>query len=97
MTPNNPESAVTVEQCIEAMRLYSESGNSARERIVFLTPALQAAILAHLRSLVAPHGVISDGFGNSWRKCAAGCHLEIVRPGKVQCDPTHCHAYREPT
>lgn len=30
---------------------------------------------------------ISDGFGNSWAKCALGqhCGLHVVRPGKAHC------------
>jgi len=31
-------------------------------------------------------GEIEDGFGNSWPLCKRDCALEIVRPGKVQCD-----------
>lgn len=31
--------------------------------------------------------ILDDGFGNSWRKCnKKNCALEIVRPGKVQCE-----------
>jgi hypothetical protein len=32
--------------------------------------------------------IIDDGFGNRWQKCLlkAECSLQIVRPGKVQCD-----------
>lgn len=31
--------------------------------------------------------VIEDGFGSSWEKCLRqDCSLQIVRPGKVQCD-----------
>ena len=37
---------------------------------------------------VAPHRV-SDGFGNEWEcqkfRQQSGCHMEVVRPGKVQC------------
>jgi len=39
--------------------------------------------------------MIEDGFGNAWQKCGPGCHLEFVRPGKVQClcdyDPSSPH------
>lgn len=32
-------------------------------------------------------GVITDGLGNFWRKCAKrDCKLHVVRPGKVQCE-----------
>ena len=32
-------------------------------------------------------GLLDDGFGNVWEKCAFDdCALEIVRPGKVQCE-----------
>lgn len=32
-------------------------------------------------------GLLDDGFGNVWEKCERDdCCLEIVRPGKVQCD-----------
>ena len=30
--------------------------------------------------------VVEDGFGSTWVKCAAGCTLHVVRPGKAQCD-----------
>lgn len=31
--------------------------------------------------------VVEDGFGNGWNKCLRlDCSLQIVRPGKVQCD-----------
>lgn len=31
---------------------------------------------------------VADGFGNIWNYCARGkdCRLQVVRPGKVQCD-----------
>lgn len=34
---------------------------------------------------------IEDGFGGAWSKCLLGdeCSLQVVRPGKVQ-----CNAYR---
>jgi len=28
---------------------------------------------------------VEDGVGGKWYKCGAGCHLEVLRPGKVQC------------
>ena len=34
--------------------------------------------------------ILDDGFGNQWEKCGPTCKLEIVRPGKVQCDAVHC-------
>jgi len=30
--------------------------------------------------------VIEDGSGNTWERCGPTCKLEIVRPGKVQCE-----------
>lgn len=33
---------------------------------------------------------LDDGFGNRWEKCGPDCCLEIVRPGKVQCEADHC-------
>lgn len=34
--------------------------------------------------------VIDDGFGNAWAKCLrTDCSLQIVRPGKVQCEGEH--------
>jgi hypothetical protein len=32
--------------------------------------------------------IVDDGYGNRWQKCLLGskCSLQIVRPGKVQCD-----------
>lgn len=35
---------------------------------------------------VAKCGQIDDGFGNTYLLCKPGCQLEIVRPGKVQCE-----------
>lgn len=29
---------------------------------------------------------IEDGFGSSWATCGPGCDLQVVRPGKVQCN-----------
>jgi len=35
-------------------------------------------------------GVVSDGYGSEWLKCSRPyCALEVVRPGKVQCDCEH--------
>lgn len=31
-------------------------------------------------------GVLDDGFGNAWLLCSKDCELQIVRPGKAQCD-----------
>lgn len=33
-----------------------------------------------------PYGVIEDGFGSTWVRCADDCRMQVVRPGKVQCD-----------
>jgi hypothetical protein len=34
---------------------------------------------------------LDDGFGNVWFKCSdRECGLEIVRPGKVQCELCRC-------
>lgn len=33
---------------------------------------------------------IRDGFGNTWTTCGPGCQLEIVRPGKTQCNRPDC-------
>lgn len=32
------------------------------------------------------YGQIDDGFGSVWPRCKPDCQLEIVRPGKVQCE-----------
>lgn len=32
------------------------------------------------------YGFVDDGFGNKWSRCKKDCALEIVRPGKVQCE-----------
>ena len=39
---------------------------------------------------------ISDGFGNSWAKCALqqDCGLHVVRPGKADCWCFDCDASR---
>ena len=38
-----------------------------------------------------PDQILDDGFGNRWAKCLGRvCGLEIVRPGKVQCDLADC-------
>ena len=33
---------------------------------------------------------LSDGFGSTWDTCGKDCWLEIVRPGKVQCNKPGC-------
>jgi hypothetical protein len=33
---------------------------------------------------------IEDGHGNSWQKCSRNCWLEVVSPGKVQCEHPKC-------
>lgn len=47
-----------------------------------------------IRALAAQPGSereLEDGFGNMWQKCGlADCGLNIVRPGKVQCDHERC-------
>ena len=30
--------------------------------------------------------LVDDGFGNVWECCTPGCNMEIVRPGKIQCE-----------
>lgn len=30
-------------------------------------------------------GFVEDGFGSAWPRCSPDCTLEVVRPGKVQC------------
>jgi hypothetical protein len=30
--------------------------------------------------------ILDDGFGSTWKKCGPKCRMNIVRPGKVQCD-----------
>ena len=32
------------------------------------------------------YGEIDDGFGNFWPLCKRECELQVVRPGKVQCE-----------
>lgn len=38
-------------------------------------------------------GTIEDGFGSCWARCSKDCELEVVRPGKVQCNicDNRCH------
>ena len=38
--------------------------------------------------------ILDDGFGNQWEKCGKDCELEIVRPGKVQCEKENCPLYQ---
>jgi hypothetical protein len=32
------------------------------------------------------YGTVADDFGNVWPKCSDECRLQVVRPGKAQCD-----------
>ena len=34
----------------------------------------------------SPFGEIEDDFGSTWALCRPDCGLQVVRPGKVQCD-----------
>jgi len=36
------------------------------------------------------YGTIVDGFGSEWVRCKPDCKLEVVRPGKVQCECDEC-------
>ena len=39
----------------------------------------------------ARQNYLDDGFGNRWPKCGdSNCEMEIVRPGKVQCNREGC-------
>lgn len=44
-----------------------------------------------------PEHILDDGFGNRWIKCHDHCGLQIVRPGKVQCDNDECSLRRAPS
>ena len=35
---------------------------------------------------MSEYGEIDDGFGSTWLRCKPDCQLEVVRPGKVQCE-----------
>ena len=37
--------------------------------------------------------IIEDGFGSTWSKCHEHCGLNVVRPGKVQCECDGIHRY----
>lgn len=49
---------------------------------------MRTSVLDHIVEAASPYGVISDGFGTSWQLCVLGhkCRLQVVRPGKAQCD-----------
>ena len=32
------------------------------------------------------YGEVSDGFGSVWLLCKPDCGIEVVRPGKAQCE-----------
>lgn len=52
---------------------------------------LAAEVLAEavrLRQEKQPVDEIEDGFGGYWTTCGSGCDLQVVRPGKVQCNRT---------
>lgn len=55
-----------------------------RELVEALTERNSAA--ANYQQYAAECGQIDDGFGGVWQLCKPGCQLQIVRPGKVQCD-----------
>jgi hypothetical protein len=38
------------------------------------------------QDIVSTPGEIEDGFGGAWRLCHERCGLQVVRPGKVQCE-----------
>lgn len=39
------------------------------------------------RAVASEPRTVEDGFGNRWYKCdLADCSLQVVRPGKVQCN-----------
>lgn len=43
-------------------------------------------VLDYMRVYEPPYGTVEDGFGSVWQRCKEDCRLEVVRPGKVQCE-----------
>lgn len=35
---------------------------------------------------MAEFGTVEDTFGGVWERCKPDCKLQVVRPGKVQCE-----------
>lgn len=46
---------------------------------------LQTKLAALSMAADTEHGVVEDGFGSAWARCAPDCGLQVVRPGKAQC------------
>lgn len=40
--------------------------------------------------------VVEDGMGSTWHRCGPGCDLDVVRPGKVQCNESAYHCSELP-
>jgi hypothetical protein len=87
-----------VEKCPEeSAYVYPECaycGGSAHHGTVEYThsencPWLAASkFIADHKDTTEPHeaGEISDGFGSVWLLCKPDCGIQVVRPGKAQCE-----------
>ncbi len=64
------------------------SGIGARSLVEVSAPdgRQQVSTLHDAGSNPAERAILDDGFGNRWQKCGPDCRMQIVRPGKVQCD-----------
>lgn len=75
--------AIKVLEDQEAERAAIDDATFRRERI--------ADVVETVRTTDPDPDVIEDGHGSSWRRCGAGCDLDVVRPGQVQCNRTSYH------
>lgn len=79
------------EERLQELKLWLERKWNRHHEEEDLEASHAIAELLHLRTLSpaaqgdAANLILDDGFGGRWQKCGRDCSMEIVRPGKVQC------------
>lgn len=91
--PGDPAGYSTINPSVGACAAgYDPSNWMMLEMVYAVDPLCEEAAAALDRRAVEPSDglvpMLEDGFGTAWQRCALGmqCRLQIVRPGKVQCD-----------
>ncbi|UUE23834.1 hypothetical protein LRQ08_21650 [Rhodococcus qingshengii] len=90
--------ALTAEQ-VEGLKFALEAVTSVADVVPELRGTLSTPVgrLVKLLRALFPatepadrvdHGSVDDGMGSEWQRCKADCGIEVVRPGKAQCDCT---------
>ena len=76
------------EDVAEIADFLSIDVGDVRAVLMFHTWFLTGRFVAPHRDAQARYGAVEDGFGSEWLRCGEACDLQVVRPGKAQCNAT---------